>query len=190
MKLELLWEQLQGKGLEHLIFNQNTAIEAQSLVVGVLDDVPYRIQYKIVCDLNWKVQTVSLSDLLNNKVIDLICRRNGWVDETSTPIESLHGCTDVDIMVTPFTNTLPIRRLNLKQGESKEISVVYVRVPDLDISKFDQRYTCISQDKDGGIYRYESLSSGFTADLTVDENGMVVDYPGIFKLAWKRTDPS
>jgi hypothetical protein len=190
MKIEILWEQLLGKGLEHLILNQNTSIEAQGLVVGVVNDIPYRIQYQIVCDLNWNVQKMNVSDLLNDKVANVIKDRDDWLDRESKPIESLHGCTDVDIMVTPFTNTLPIRRLNLKQGESKEISVVYVRVPDLNLSKFDQRYTCISQDTQGGIYRYESLSSGFTADLTVDENGMVVDYPGIFKLVWKRMEPS
>ncbi len=68
--------------------------------------------------------------------------------------------------------------------------MVYVSVPDLRLSKFDQRYTCISQHEDGGIYRYESLNSGFTSELKIDEDGMVVDYPGIFKLAWKRKEDS
>jgi hypothetical protein len=93
-------------------------------------------------------------------------------------------------MVTPFTNTLPIQRLKLKQNEAQEISVVYVSVPDLGLSKFDQRYTCISEGKAGGIYKYESLNSGFTSELKIDEDGMVIDYPGIFKLAWKRKEGS
>jgi len=190
MKIELLWEQLLGKGLEHLMLYQNASIEAQSLIVGVLNDIPYRIQYQIVCDLNWNVQRMRVADLLNDKVVELIKNGEDWLDKENNPIEILHGCIDVDIMVTPFTNTLPIQRLRLKQNEAQEISVVYISVPDLRVSKLDQRYTCISQGKDGGIYRYESLNSGFTSELKIDEDGMVVDYPGIFKLAWKRKEDS
>ena len=190
MKIEILWEQLIDKGLEHLILHQNATIEAQGLIVGVLNGNPYRIQYQIVCDLNWNVQKMSISDLLNDKVVDVIKSGNDWLDKKNNPIETVRGCADVDIMVTPFTNTLPIRRVNLKQGESKEISVVYVSVPGLGLSKFDQRYTCIRQDKDGGTYKYENLNGEFTSDIQVDEDGMVVNYPGIFKLAWKRKEPN
>ena len=31
------------------------------------------------------------------------------------------------------------------------------------------------------LYRFESLESGFTAELPVDEDGFVLDYPGLFK---------
>ena len=64
--------------------------------------------------------------------------------------------------------------------------MVYIGLPDLTVSKLEQRYTCLSLDQDGGIYRYESLKSGFTADLKVDTDGLVVDYPDIFKMDSKR----
>ena len=35
---------------------------------------------------------------------------------------------------------------------------------------------------DDRLYRFESLNgSGFTADLTVDEDGIVIDYPRLFR---------
>lgn len=188
--MELFWEQLLGKGLEHLILHKIETVEAQGLVVGFVNDTPYRIQYRIVCDVHWNVQKMRVADLLSDKVVDVMRSGNDWLDEKNSPIESLHGCTDVDIMVTPFTNTLPIQRLKLKQGEAREISVVYVSIPDINLSRLDQRYTYLSQNKDGRVYKYESLDSGFTSNLQVDEDGLVVDYPGIFKLVWKRTESS
>jgi uncharacterized protein len=130
---------------------------------------------------------VSAKDVLSGKEFILTISGDAWLDEHNGVIESLRGCSDVDIQVTPFTNTLPIKRLNLKPGESKEIAVVYVNISELNLSRFEQRYTCISKDKDGGVYRYESLSSGFTSELKVDADGLVVDYPGIFKMVWKQT---
>jgi len=188
MKTELVWEQLFEKGLEHLVLRQYDKIEADGVAVGIVNDAPYRIQYQIICDLDWNVQTLKILDLLDGKSINLVRAGAEWSDGNGDSIEAFRGCVDVDIMVTPFTNTLPIRRLNLLPGESKEISVVYIRVPDLNLSRLDQRYSCLSQDQDGGIYKYESLNGGFTADLKVDQAGLVVDYPGIFKLAWKRNE--
>ncbi len=179
-------EQLVGVGSEHLVLQLGSRIEADDLAVGVINDAAYRLRSHIVCDVNWNMERVKIQDLLNNRVIDLVRKTNGdWADEKAHAIEALHGCTEVDIMVTPFTNTLPIRRLNLAVGESKEISVVYVSVSDLNISKLNQRYTYLSKLKDGGGYKYENLGSGFSSDITVDADGLVLDYPGIFRRIWK-----
>jgi hypothetical protein len=189
MRTEAIWEQLVGKGIEHLILRQRERIEANGLAAGVLEDIPYRINYQIVCDQDWKVQSVRVEDLLNDKVLVLIKSRNdGWMDEQNHRFEELNGCMDVDIRITPFTNTLPIKKLKLGLNESKEISVVYFRVPDLGISKFKQRYTFLARAEDHEVYKYESLDSDFTSDITVGMDGLVIDYPGIFKLAWKQTD--
>ena len=188
MNIEVLWEQLIDKGLEHLILHHGVQINAEGLVVGMLQDIVYRIQYQIICDSKWQTQRVNAKDLLSGKEFTLTRSGDEWLDEQGHVIESLSGCTDVDIRVTPFTNTLPIRRLNLEQGESKEIAVVYVNAPGLSLSKFEQRYSCLSKDENGGVYKYESLNSGFTSDLKVDVDGLVLDYPGIFKLIWKHTE--
>ena len=182
----MIWEQLVGKGLEHLFLKQDKDIRVDSLALGMIEGAAYRIKYQIICDLDWKVKKVGVEDLLNNKALVFVQTTDGtWTDEEARPIEALNGCQDVDIMITPFTNTLPIRRLKLALGESKEIAVVYFRLPELAVSKLDQRYTFLSQEKDHGVYKYESLGSGFTSDISVDAEGFVIDYPGIFKLVWK-----
>jgi uncharacterized protein len=47
-----------------------------------------------------------------------------------------------------------------------------------------QRYGCLQARADGGLYRFEALPSGFTAELPVDADGLVLDYPGLFRRAW------
>jgi uncharacterized protein len=187
MKLEVLWRQLVGIGAEHLVLSTDGGIHADSLSVGELGGTAYRIHYTIDCDSDWNVRRLVADDLLTRQVV-VLTRDEGdlWRDEAGTPIEALNGCTEVDIMITPFTNTLPIQRLKLKVEEGKEIAVVYLGLPGLAVSRFEQRYTCLSRSEDGGIYRYESLKSGFTADLKVDTDGLVVDYPNIFAMDAKR----
>ena len=89
----------------------------------------------------------------------------------------------MDLSATTFTNTLPIRRLDLKEGESSEIAIVYVNVPSHRRDASVQRYTCPERNPDGGLYRYEDEGEfeGFTADLPVDAGGLVLDYPGILR---------
>jgi uncharacterized protein len=89
----------------------------------------------------------------------------------------------VDLSATTFTNTLPIRRLDVKEGESSEIAVVYVNVQSHRLDASVQRYTCLERNPDGGLYRYEDegVFEGFTADLPVDAGGLVLDYPGILR---------
>ena len=187
MKLEVFWRQLVGVGAEHLILGLDGSIHADSLSVGTVDGTAYRIRYELDCDARWSVQRLDLHDSLSDKHVQL-ARGQGehWSDAQGHPLPELAGCSDVDIMITPFTNTLPIRRLNLAVGEAREIAVVYVGLPGLAPSRFDQRYTCLSVREDGGVYRYESLRSGYTADLIVDSDGLVVDYPNAFQMEAKR----
>jgi uncharacterized protein len=97
---------------------------------------------------------------------------------------SLDGCLDLDISVTPFTNTLPVRRLELPPGASVDLLVAFLSVPELSFRPVHQRYTCLARSATGGLYRYEGLDSHFSADLLVDAQGLVVEYQG----AWTREE--
>jgi hypothetical protein len=93
----------------------------------------------------------------------------------------LNDCIDIDISATPFTNTLPIRRLQLARGQSSEIKVVYIAVPEMELKPAMQRYTCLEIKPYGRLYRYESLPSGYTNEFWVDTDGLIIDYPGLFR---------
>ncbi len=62
--------------------------------------------------------------------------------------------------------------------------MVYLEVPQLHLEITEQRYTCLETTTFGGRYRFESLVNGvshFTAELPVDGDGLVIDYPELFK---------
>lgn len=90
----------------------------------------------------------------------------------------LAAAVDIDLALSPFTNTLPIRRLRLPVGASAEIITAYVGL-DLTVQPDGQRYTRLDEHR----YRYEALDGGFEREIEVDDAGLVVDYPGLFARA-------
>ena len=94
-------------------------------------------------------------------------------------LKEFEGLVDVDLQVTPATNTLPIRRLQLGVGESAETDALWVRFPELALERLPQRYTRTGEFR----YTYESRGGAFRAELEVDAQGLVVRYGDIWKRA-------
>lgn len=133
--------------------------------------------YRIVCDKNWHVREVSIQENTSDRRLGIYTDGQGhWKDVDGKEIKSIQGCIDVDFRATPFSNTLPIRRLQLAVGEIATIEVAYINAPDLALSKERQIYTRISQYE----WKFEQPSADFEAIITVDDNGLVVKYPGLF----------
>jgi hypothetical protein len=83
---------------------------------------------------------------------------------------------EVDIPLTPFTNSLPVNRLQLVDGQEKNIDVIYIDLLEDSIKKVKQKYRRISAE----VYHYENVPNDFEAEITVDEAGFVIDYPQLF----------
>jgi hypothetical protein len=184
---EVMWTSWEGPGLEHLrLVTRDDSVVASGFVIGLEAGRPFRIGYEIRCDGRWRVREVRAeAPDLERPVLELLADGQGhWKGGGGEPVPELDGCIDVDISATPFTNTLPIRRLVLEPGESEELAIAYIRVPELLVGPERQRYGCLEARADGGLYRFEALPSGFTADLPVDSDGLVLDYPGLFRRTW------
>jgi hypothetical protein len=184
MQREIMWSSLDGPGLEHLqIIKDENGGGVGSLVIGVADGKPFRIKYQIYLDAHWRVSEVVMQTFENSGLTLVSGGEGVWTTMNGTPVEVLEGCTDLDISITPFTNSLAIRRLGLTVGESAEIKVVYLSIPDFDVRPTMQRYTRLSDN----IYRFEAMESGFAADITLDDDLFVVDYPTLFKQVWNKS---
>jgi uncharacterized protein len=179
MERNVLFSRCDGPGLEHLhLFEQNGEIIADSLLIAIEENRAFRAHYTIHCDAAWCVRSIA-------RELHLLADGKGqWHTADGTPLSSLAGCIDVDITVTPFTNTLPIRRLHLTPGQAAEITVVYFSLPELQFQPARQRYTCLSTNTRGNIYKYEGLESGFTAELQTDHDGLILDYPDLWRRVW------
>jgi uncharacterized protein len=151
-------------------------------VLLVLDHSPLSVEYQLTCDLRWRPKQVSLDVLgpAGHSQLRLFGDGlGGWSDSNGAPLPALDGCIDIDISITPLTNTLPIRRLALDPGQHADLRVVYVSIPELTSRAVEQRYACGSRSTQKSIYRYQSGS--FDAELSVDCCGLVLDYPGVWQ---------
>ncbi len=142
------------------------------------DAQPCRLDYVIVCDRQWRTIRCDIEGFLGTRDARVALARDArsrWtVNHAAMP--TLHGCVDVDLGFSPVTNLLPIRRLALDEGGSASVRAAWVRFPELTVEVLEQVYTRRSADR----YLYESGNGAFRRELTIDESGLVVEYPGLW----------
>ncbi|MET4058730.1 hypothetical protein ABIB35_000255 [Arthrobacter sp. UYP6] len=99
---------------------------------------------------------------------------------------ALDNAQDVDLDLCPLTNTMPILRLDLltrsAPADDTKLTMAWVEMPSLRVLPSDQVYSQVSafdEARGYGLVLYSSTSRGFTAELTVDADGAVIDYPGM-----------
>ncbi len=188
MERQIMWSHLETPGMEHFRITMHAdVIVADGIVLGLENGSAFRLHYEIRCDAQWRVRQVQINLLNDGRRLRLSSNGQGlWFDESDRVRSEFDGCLDVDITATPFTNTLPIRRLPWKQGESADIKVVYFKIPEMQVTLDEQRYTFVGVDGAGSRYRFEQRSSGFTAEVWVDADGLVEHYPELFRRVWAR----
>lgn len=188
-----MWSALEWSGIEHTVIHETgEGVSVDGVIVARLDDMPSRISYRLSLDAGYRVKRVELRHFsLDLDVADpthrLTLEADGeghWSGPDDRPWADFEGCIDVDISVTPYTNTLPIRRLGLEPGESQQIDVLWIRVPGMEIRRERQEYSCLEWGENGGRFRYRSLGTGYENEILVDHNGVVIDYPDLFERIW------
>jgi uncharacterized protein len=164
-------------------------ISAETLsAVGVAigsDPYPYRLEYSLETTAGFVTSHLQATALGEGRDHTLDLRRSEtgeWTADIDLPdLKEAHDC---DLGLSPLTNTMPVLRHGLLDGdESVDFLMAWVSVPDLTVYASPQRYTALGD----GVVRYESMDSDFVADLTFDGDGLVVDYP---QLARRLTSPS
>jgi uncharacterized protein len=179
MQKNILWTGIEYHSLENCILtitDKGSAIN--SSIIGVYANQLYRVAYRIGTNQYWETTSLEITSQLNNTVETIDFRKEGkesWY-VNGRPDEKFNGCIDVDISLTPFTNALPINRLKLSEKESAQIKVLYVDVLGRKMMPVQQKYTKLSQTG----YKYENIPNDFEAVLTVDDLGLIVQYPGLF----------
>ena len=183
MDYQAMWTPWTGPGLEHLRLSvDDDGVRADGLIIGVADAEPFRLRYSVRCDGAWRVREVR-AVRLDLAVEPVALRADGlgnWTTPEGEPVHGLAGCIDIDLARSPFTNTLPIRRLGLPIGATAGLTMAYIQVPELTVLSDPQRYTRLAADR----YLYESGDSDFRAELPLDAAGLVLDYPGIARRVW------
>ncbi len=178
---DMRWRSIDGDGLEHASLRPRPdgGVDLSGVVIGARGGRPYGVSYAIACDAGWRVRHLRLT-VTDGRALALTSDGHGhWADAAGSPLPALSGCVDVDLAGTPLTNSLPIRRLNLVPDHgTADLTMVYIPFDSFEPVVDGQRYTSLVA---GKLYRYQAADRSFTADLPVDPDGIVLDYPTLFK---------
>ena len=177
-----LWRWLQGTGLERYEFlRAGDEWIFRGTVLALANHAPAEARYEIACDGSFCTRRarVSVRDATGERTLEIAAENGRWVSNGGE-IAAVRGAIDIDLGWSPSTNTLPIRRLNLRVGQSSgEFLAAWVRFPDLALEPLPQEYLRLA----GRQYLYSSRGGAFTAKLLVDEHGLVTDYEGFWQRA-------
>jgi len=176
--LSARWQAESDGGLTHLDLRvEAQSIVADAVVIGSRSAARFGAHYRIVCREDWTTLRLDI-ETTDGRTLSVTSDGDGrWSDVGAHRLPIFDGCIDVDLEGSPFTNTLPIRRLDLDQTVGAvEFRMLYVPFDTFTPFVDRQRYRCTAPRR----YRYEAVDGPFTADMTVDDDGLVVDYPPLF----------
>ena len=180
MQQNILWSGKAGQSLENCILTvTDNGTEINAVIIGLQEQVIYKVEYCIKTNKNRETIFFEIKSNLNGVIQFFSFKSNGkgmWTTNNKHA-SRFNGCIDVDISLTPFTNTLPINRLNLFENGQQKINVLYIDILNQEIKPVQQLYTRLSKYE----YKYQNVPNDFEAIITVDEYGLVVNYPELFE---------
>jgi hypothetical protein len=195
----LLWRRVDELGTEHVVLADHAGLHARGTMIGA-DPVPFTCRYEVYTDAAWATArfdaTVEGAGFSRTTRLERAAGRwrvtaseqgdlGGALRAAGHPKAGFPGAEDqdrlaeaidVDLAYSPLTNTRPVRRLGLldaAEGTEHTVQAAWVLLPSLEVIPNTQTYTRLS----GRTVRY--TSGTFTADLTLDDTGYVVHYPGL-----------
>jgi len=168
-------------------------LSADGVAIGA-GPIPYRLDYILETAPGFVTSRLRVSsrgegwrrtlDLRRSAagVWSVIANEEGDLDLPSAggdPL-TLTGSLDCDLGLSPVTNLMPVLRHDLLSGGGPvELTTAWVSVPDLSVRLDRQRYAFLRAGSDHRVIRYEATDGTFAADITLDTDGIVIDYPGI-----------
>jgi hypothetical protein len=159
-------------------------VKAYGRIVAAATDAhpAFSASYDLVTDEAGGTKRLSLTVTLAERERQLSIARdeeNMWLvqdHQNQTRRLAYDGALDVDVVLSPFFNALPIRRTDLHQrGDSITVPVVYVRLPELSVEAASISYA--SAGPDSNEVKVHSPVAETT--ITVDADGFILDYPGL-----------
>ncbi len=173
------WNNLEAPGFELLEFEQiRSGVFARSMVIGTWGETPGAAIYRVRLDANWVFHALEIRSLDGAAMRLNSDGMGNWTDGSGAPMPLLAGCTDIDLSASPFSNTLPIRRASFVIGEPQRFRTARVDFATLEVTPHVQTYTR----RNDTHFVYQSETTGYESELSVDTDGFVVTYPGLFQL--------
>jgi uncharacterized protein len=155
-------------------------IKANGRIVAAETDTnpAFAAYYDLLTDETGATKRLGMTATLAERERQLVVARddeNVWLitDHHGDSRAAYEGALDVDVVYSPFFNTLPIRRIGLHEhADSITVPTVYVNLPEMSVAAAMVSYSNIGD----GMKVHSPVSE---TTLTVDADGFIVDYPGL-----------
>jgi uncharacterized protein len=151
-------------------------LNATGTQLGVTPE-PYRLDYSLRTGPGFVTERLELSVLRSGalKRLLVVRRPDGTWTADDRVLTDVEGALDCDLQNSPLTNTMPVLREDLlaSGAQPRDFVMAWVAVPDLTVHRSEQRYEPLDERR----VRYVGLGTDFTADLELDDDGLVVRYP-------------
>jgi hypothetical protein len=156
-------------------------VRAEGHTTAIEDAEPFAVRYAIELDERWRTRSARVSGQSARGARSLTLESDGagrWVvDGRAAP--ELDGCLDVDLESSALTNAFPVHRLALAPGEAADAPAAYVRALGLVVERLEQHYARIDTGAARRRFDYVAPAYDFSCVLVYDEDGLLLDYPGI-----------
>lgn len=170
------WRRLDQPGLElaHIKIEPRGIVVSSTVIDG--GNRPFSLRYLWSLDTTWRTRSLRITHMDGiDRGLTLEHTGDASWKIDNAPAPHLDGCIELDLSATPFCNTLAMKRLT-RDGA---LTAAYISGEDLSVVPSRQRYERISDTH----WRYFDLgvAAGFSANLHVDEHGLVRTYEGLFE---------
>lgn len=181
MQKSIVWEGIAYDTEEHCAITYlDGGIVVRSEIEGWAQSKAVYVEYTLHLNPDWTVTELDIHFNVGAEENKYKLKRtpSGWVDATGADCAEFGECRYVDISLTPLTNSLPINGLLFGESQDTEIEVLYFDILANDVRRDVQHYSRINETK----YRFTNAGGAFTADIRVDADGFVTDYPELFEM--------
>ncbi len=181
---EIIWVSDFYNSIERCtIAQQGDGWAISSTIAGTFEENLFKIDYNLHANNQWQILSATIQTFIEDTKTNFQLEKTGdTVLLNGNAYKGFNNISYIDISLTAFTNTLPINGLHLKNGETRVIDVIYFDIFEKKVSAEKQFYTRVSSDH----YIFETFDKSFKADLDIDEDGLVTNYPGLFEMKIKR----
>lgn len=176
----LLWRRTDLPGLERLMLATTPeAVLADSTLICA-EGGGLRLDHRWRLTPGWRALSLSVERWgpAGHARLDIARAESGWtVNGSRRP--DLDGAEEPDLSLTPFCNTLPIRRLPAGAGQALTLDNVFIDGTTMTVARSRQAYRRLGPRH----VRYidHGLSAGFEAELELDEENLVLRYQHLFE---------
>jgi hypothetical protein len=165
-------------------------LRATGIQLGA-EPAPFRVDYRLEAPERYVTRELELTATSDGWERHLLLTHDGsgaWsaevTDDGDVPggpwdgeLPDLSAALDIDIENSPLTNTMPILREGFREGGAGDFVMAFVTMPSLRVEASPQRYEHVRTTDGGAVVRYISRDGDFTAELELDEAGLLEFYP-------------